>query len=148
MVSILTCSKYVMWLFLLFILTIFGKILNWKINKKSKKKKNVSLFKNVQCTNILSTKLSIMKMARNLKMATKINTAARVWNVRISLVAKSSKFWFLLSICLLYLLFFILLSFNCPAIMLNIKPFHKIEIIFLFRLAPVSKIYHYDELNK
>lgn len=45
-------------------------------------------------------------------------------------------------------LLFILLSFNCPAIILNINSFHKIEIIFLFRLAPISKIYHNDELNK
>lgn len=32
--------------------------------------------------------------------------------------------------------------------MLNINPFHKIEIIFLFRLAPVSKFYHNDEEKK
>lgn len=47
-------------------------------NKKKSKKRMSHCLKNVQCTNILSTKLSIMKMARNLKMATKINTAARV----------------------------------------------------------------------
>lgn len=54
-------------------------------------------------------------------------------------------FIFIMSFMFLLL---ILLSFNCPAIMLNINSFHKIEIIFLFRLAPVSKIYHNDELNE
>lgn len=146
MVSILTCSKHVMWLVLSFILTIFGKILNWKIKKNLKK--NVSLFK--KCTVYEYSFDQIV----NYENGTKFKNGDQNKHRSSSLKCKDlfgcqiiEILVFIFIISFIFLLF-ILLSFNCPANMLNINSFHKIEIIFLFRLAPVSKIYHNDELNK